>query len=68
MWDQHHLKCADRWPDRYARRMQLYNNLKCAHGGIVVEDEKKSPHSKVVVGVHNADDNFVIDPVDQSKD
>jgi hypothetical protein len=48
--------------------MQLYNNLKCAHGGIVVEDEKKSPRSKVVVGVHNADDNFVIDPVDQSKD
>ncbi|KAK2375250.1 hypothetical protein QL285_076152 [Trifolium repens] len=67
MWDQHHLKCADSWPDRYARRMELYNNLKRAHDGIVVEDEKTSPRFKVVVGFHDEDGDFVVKPVDLSK-
>jgi hypothetical protein len=36
--------------------MELFNNLKRAHGGFVVEDEMISPRVKVVVDVHDTDD------------
>ncbi|KAK2357476.1 hypothetical protein QL285_094741 [Trifolium repens] len=68
MWDKHHLKSAARWPDRYAHRMELFNNLKRAHGGIVVEDEMISPCVKVVIGVHDTGDDFDIEPLDIIKD
>jgi hypothetical protein len=48
--------------------MKLYNNLHRAHGGIVVEDEKKFQCAMVVVDVDDADDGFVIEPVDITKD
>jgi hypothetical protein len=48
--------------------MELFNNLKHAHGGIVVEDETISPRAKVVVGVHDTDNEFEVEPVDLSKD
>jgi hypothetical protein len=48
--------------------MEQYNNLKCSHGGIVVEDEMISPRAKVVIGIHDKDDEFEVEPVDLSKD
>jgi hypothetical protein len=68
MWDKHHLKSADRWPDRYAQQLKLNNNLKRAHGGIVVEDEMISPRAKVVIGVDDTNDEIEVSPVDLSKD
>jgi histone-lysine N-methyltransferase SETD2 len=68
MWDKHHLKSADRWPDRYVQQLKLNNNLKRSHGGIVVEDEMISPRAKVVIGVDDTNDEIEVSPVGLSKD
>jgi hypothetical protein len=48
--------------------MELFNNLKRTHGGIVVQDEMISPRAKVAIGVHDTDDDFDIEPLDITKD
>jgi hypothetical protein len=48
--------------------MKCYNNLKRAHDGIVVGDERTSQRSKEVVHVDNEDDSLVVEPADLAKD
>jgi hypothetical protein len=48
--------------------MELFNNLKRDYGGFVVEDEMISPRAKVVIGVHDTDDDLEIEQVDITKD
>jgi hypothetical protein len=48
--------------------MELYNNLKHAHGGIVVENEMIYPRAKFVTDIHDTNNEFEVEPVDLSKD
>jgi hypothetical protein len=40
--------------------MELYNNLKRAHGEIVVENEMIYPCTKVVIDIHDTDNEFEV--------